>query len=147
MNIKSGKTRALCANAIRSVKCLPAIVVLAGLALLAGCRSSHTVQNKPPWISAPKGNDSVYVYVVGNALSRSSAAAAREAAHQDALRQLAAQVAPDTKPARLRGVEILPGCVYYDEHGGRFDCWVQVSWPVAEKNKLIQQADRGPSPP
>ncbi|MDP2989746.1 MAG: hypothetical protein Q8O57_04180 [Kiritimatiellota bacterium] len=120
---------------------MPVIAVLAGLVLLAGCRS-HTVYNKPPWISEPKGNDSIYVYVVGNALSRASAAAAREAAHQDALRQLAAQVVPDTKLSRLRGVEILPGCVYYDEHDGRFDCWVQVSWPVAEKNKLIQQADR-----
>ncbi|MBU4198753.1 MAG: hypothetical protein KKG09_10785 [Verrucomicrobia bacterium] len=120
-----------------------AIAVLAGLALLASCRS-HTVHNKPPWIGQPKGNDSVYVYAVGNALNRASAAAAREAAHQDALRQLAAQVSPDTKSARLRGVEILPGCVYYDEHDDRFDCWVQVSWPVAEKNKLIGQSDRRP---
>lgn len=146
MNIKSGKTRTLCASAIKSVKRLPAIAVLAGLALLAGCRSP-TVYNKPPWITDPKGNDSVYVYAVGYAAGQASAGDAREAAYQDALRQLAAQVSPDTKPARLRGVEILPGCVYYDEHDDRFDCWVQVSWPVAEKNKLTEQADRGPPPP
>ena len=136
----------LCAKNVMNVSRMALCAGLFGLVLLAGCRS-HTVHNKPPWISEPKGNDSVYVYAVGNALNRPSSSAAREAAHQDALRQLAAQVAPDTNPGRLRGVEILPGCVYYDEHDDRFDCWVQVSWPVAEKNKLIEQVDRVPPPP
>lgn len=120
--------------------------MLAGMGMLSGCHSPSMGRDRPPWISQPKGNDSVYVYVVGNALNRASAAAAREAAWQDALRQLAAQVAPDTKPGLLRGADILPGCVYYDEHDDRFDCWVQVGWPVAEKNKLIERTDR-PSPP
>ena len=156
MNIKSGKTQAPCARflgqrflgARNLARRFAAIAVLAGAAVLVGCHSSHKIHNTPPpWVAEPKGNDSVYVYVVGNALNRASAAAAREAAHQDALRQLAAQIAPDTKLPGLRSVEIMPGCVYYDEHDNRFDCWVQVSWPVAEKNKLIQQADRGPPPP
>ena len=119
----------------------PVLCALAGLALLAGCHSPPAVDTRPPLLTVPKGNDSVYVYVVGNAMSRASAAAAREAAYQDALRQLAAQAAPSANPARLRGVEVLPGCVHYEEHDNRFDCLVQVSWPVAEKNKLIEQAD------
>ena len=129
-----------------TAKLNPGIAALAGLALLAGCHS-HTVYNKPPWITEPKGNDSIYVYVVGNALDQPSSAAAREAAYQDALRQLASQVSPGTPPFRIRGADILPGCIYYDEANGRFDAWVQVSWPVAEKNKLIEQAGRrAPTP-
>lgn len=133
--------------ACRQAKRCAAIAVLAGAVLAGGCHSPSRGRDMPPWTSQPKGNDSVYVYVVGNALSRVSSSAAREAAYQDALRQLALQVAPDAQAGRLRGVEILPGCVYFEEHDGRFDCWVQVSWPVEEKNKLIEQGERRPPTP
>ena len=150
MNIKSGKTQAPCANrpgARKLINCFAALALLVGMALGGGCHSPKARNPIPPWVTEPKGGDSVYVYVVGSALNRASSGAAREAAYQDALRQLALQVAPNTPPGRLRGVEILPGCVYYAENDGRCSCWVQVSWPVEEKNKLIERIDLPPPPP
>jgi len=54
----------------------------------------------------------------------------------------------DTK---IRGTEIVPGCVHTEKTLGGVECWVQIAYPIAERNKLIEklerEADEQPTPP
>lgn len=121
-----------------------------GLGLLTSCHSTRTTSEpRPVWISQPKTSDSVYIYVVGHAIRQTSEIDARNAAYQDALQKLAGQIfMPDgrpVRPSRIRDAEIMPGCRYVEEVASGYQAWVQVSYPVTAKQKLIQQAEEGSS--
>ncbi len=97
----------------------------AALAGLTGCRSHSGPPPAPPpaWTLSPKPADSVYCYFVGTSTGQSAPAAAREAAYQDALRQISrhivseaglglAALPPGGILLPLEGAEIMPGCFY-----------------------------------
>ncbi|MCA1808582.1 MAG: hypothetical protein ABR497_02710 [Kiritimatiellia bacterium] len=138
-------------------KCLPTVMTALCLALLiTGCRSSgssspepvHTYP-APQWTLHPKPADSVYFYVVGSSVNQSSPADARAEAYQDALRQISRQIVteaglglaalpPGGILLPMEGAAILPGCVYVERFGNACNGFVQVSFPIVEKRKIIE---------
>ncbi len=125
-------------------------------ALLAGCLALASCKSPPPsaqprWISEPKSDDSLYLYRVGHAAKRPSADAAREAANQDAVNQIIRMfnlpAAGGSAPALNRfiagKVEIVPGCVWTEKDHDRFEGWVQVSWPLADKQQVMKRIALG----
>ncbi len=117
--------------------------------LLVSCATHHRhppPRDPPPsWTQCPKMNDSVSMYRIGTSTAEPTAAAAREAAFKDALRQISQAIMREIPgPARgagafpLNGAEIIPGCSYVVQTDTGYDGWVQVSFPLAEKIKLIE---------
>jgi len=43
----------------------------------------------------------------------------------------------------LRNVDILPGCAHTEPTARGYDGWVQVSYPLAEKQKIIRRIEQG----
>lgn len=134
--------------------------VLAGT-LAVSCATRHHRHEPPPrdppppWTQCAKPNDSVSLYRVGTATDAPTAAAAREAAYQDAVRQITQAIllelrgsAAGNRPldVPLNGAEILPGCSYTVRTPSGYDGWVQVSYPLAEKSQLVEslKSDRRP---
>jgi len=87
------------------------------------------------------------MYRVGTATGEPTAVAAREAAYKDALRQINQSVLREAvgsvsgkgvSPLPLENVEVLPGCSYTVQTLTGYDGWVQVSFPLTEKNKLLE---------
>lgn len=129
-----------------------ALSLSALLAGLTGCRSHSGPPPVPPpaWTLSPKPADSVYCYFLGTSTDQSSSAAARESAYQDALRQISRQIVseaglglaalpPGGILLPLEGAEIMPGCFYFEEVKGAYRGYVQVSFPIAEKRKVIKR--------
>jgi hypothetical protein len=128
------------------------IGVTAALWLAVGCRT-HEHPERPPmpaWIDSPKTTDSVFMYVIGAAANQESGAVAREEAYKDALRQISRRILSeaglgiDVLPADgvltpLQGAEVMPDCTYVDRRGSRYSAWVQVSFPIAEKRKVVER--------
>ncbi|MFA5042695.1 MAG: hypothetical protein WC381_07340 [Kiritimatiellia bacterium] len=112
-------------------------------AVLSTDAKNRRDEERPEWIAQPKSGDSMYLYVVGHAAGQPSETEAQDAAYRNALQKIAAQIpAPDGKPApptRIQRAEVVPGCRYVEKAGSRYEAWVQVSWPAAEKQKLIRQ--------
>ena len=108
---------------------------------------------RPEWIAQPKTDDSLYLYRVGHAMDQSSADAARDAAFQDAVRQVACIFMPVIRgnlsvtqvvaAVSLRNVDILPACVHTEPVARGYEGWVQVSWPLAEKQNIIRRIEQG----
>lgn len=125
--------------------------MLAG-AFLVSCAHHHRHRPPPPtpppsWTQAPKANDSVNLYRIGTAVGQGSVGVAREMAYQDALRQITQAImievggAPGrvgAQPVPLAGAEILPGCSYVVQTAYGYDAWVQVSFPLTEKRRLVE---------
>jgi len=136
---------------------LPALLA-AGLCL-ASCatRHEHEPARPPPppppaWTQSPKPNDSVNLYRVGTATGEPTAAAAREAAYQDALRQITRSIMIEVAGAAagnggdalpLAGAEVMPGCSYVVPRRSGCDAWVQVSFPLTEKRRIVESLKRG----
>lgn len=137
-----------------------AAVVLAAVALAAcaaGARQREVavgVPAPPPWTVTPKQADSVYFYVVGSSRDEEAPSQARQAAFQDALRQISsiivteAGVGLDILPEDgillpMEGAEILPDCTFIEETPGGFRGYVQVSFPIVQKRKMIERL-KGP---
>lgn len=130
--------------------------VLAGLLVIGlnGCGTARAgFRPRPEWIAQPKTDDSVYLYRVGHAQGQVSREAARDAACQDAFQQVVkvfdsyipgrrASV-PLTNAVAIRNVEILPGGLHTERNGDSYEGWVQVSYPLAEKQKIIERIERG----
>ena len=131
------------------------ITVTASLVLgmcLVSCATRHHHDRReecppPAWTQNPKTSDSVNFYRIGSATGEPTAAAAREAAYKDALRQISQTIlreALGSAPARggapvpLAGAEIVPGCSVAIQTPTGFDGWVQVGFPIAEKNKVVE---------
>lgn len=108
---------------------------------------------RPEWIAQPKTDDSLYLYRVGHAMNQPSADAARDAAFQDAIRQVACIFTPAIRgnqsvtqvmaAVSLRNVDILPGCTHTEPAAHGYEGWVQVSWPLAEKQNIIRRIEQG----
>jgi len=123
--------------------------------LTHGCKLLDSVNLKsqaPDWIAYPKTDDSLYVYRVGHSACSPTKEAARDAAFRDAILQVAKIFIPLTGEAglpsllsvlSLKEVEILPGCFYAENHGNTFEGWVQVSFPIAQKQKIYAQIEAG----
>jgi len=122
---------------------------IAAAVLSAGAKNSRA-EERPEWIAQPKGSDLMYLYAVGHASGQSSETDAQDAAYQNALQKIAAQIpAPDGKPvpsARIQRVEVVPGCRYGESSRSGHEAWVQVSYPAAEKQRLIRQLEQGAPP-
>jgi len=127
--------------------------VFIAAAVLSADAKKHSNEERPEWIAQPKSSDLMYLYVVGHAAGQSSETDAQDAAYQNALQKIAAQIpTPNGKPvspARIQRTEVVPGCRYVEEAASRrYEAWVQVSWPTAEKQKLISQLEKdGKLPP
>ncbi|MFA5042696.1 MAG: hypothetical protein WC381_07345 [Kiritimatiellia bacterium] len=126
--------------------------------LLALCYSDPAWARKekivrPEWIAQPKTDDSLYLYRVGHATNQPSADTARDAAFQDAVRQVAGIFMPAIRgnlsvtqvmaAVSLRNVDILPDCVHTEPAARGYEGWVQVSYPLAEKQKIIRRIEQG----
>jgi hypothetical protein len=127
-------------------------LMLAGLFSMS-CASHHHRNRVPPpapppaWTQSPKPNDSVNMYRIGFARGLATPAEAREAAYQDALRQITKAVMVEVRGAAagagtdslpLTGAEIMPGCSYACPTSSGYDAWVQVSYPLTEKRSLVE---------
>lgn len=105
------------------------------------CKSPPKQKAEPPpaWTSEPKMDDSVYMYRVGYVEGQPNMTYAREEAFNDAVGQIARSLqseAPDVDVV-IRGAQVMPGCVHYEKSGSSYKCWVQVSYPLTEKKKLL----------
>ncbi len=107
---------------------------------------------RPGWIAYPKTDDSLYVYRTGHSAGSPTKEAARDAAFQDSILQVARIFLPLTgeegvinllSVLSLKNVEILPDCFYAEKRGGLFEGWVQVSFPIVEKQKIYAQIEAG----
>lgn len=117
------------------------VVCIAAAVLSADARNRRD-EERPEWIAQPKGSDLMYLYVVGHAAGRPSETDAQDAAYRNALQKIAAQIpTPDGKPVpptSIQRAEVVPGCRYVEEAAsGKYEAWVQVSWPAAEKQRLM----------
>lgn len=121
--------------------------VFIALTVLSADAKKHSDEERPEWIAQPKSSDLMYLYVVGHAAGQPSETEAQDAAYRNALQKISAQIPmPDGKPvpsARIQRAEVVPGCRYAEETGSGYEAWVQVSYPVAEKKRLQEQADQG----
>jgi hypothetical protein len=103
--------------------------------------------NAPEWIRRPKGDDSLYLYRVGHATGQPDQEAARKAAYQNALeiiaREMVAHLSIEgervtlASKVTLRNVEIMPGIQYAEVGPDGHSCWVQVSYPLGERAKIV----------
>ncbi len=125
------------------------LALIASLAsvLLASSLPAHARRaqpERPDWIASPKSSDSMYVYVVGHAAGQAGEADARDAATRDARQKLAGQIDSDTPvpAAKIHGAEVVPGCVYTEVTSKGIECWVQMSYSIAEKKKLAAKLER-----
>ncbi|MBI3985680.1 MAG: hypothetical protein HY343_02075 [Lentisphaerae bacterium] len=125
------------------------VVGVWGVLLLSMAAGTPDAAERPEWIRQPKTSDSLYVYVIGTVVSHPTEAAAREAAFTNALGKIASQIIQwDGRPvavSRLTRAELVPGAVHVESNSRGFDAWVQVSFPIAEKEKLLSAPRRPPS--
>lgn len=130
-------------------------MALAGLWLLfSGCALWRPAGGeRPAWIASPKSDDSLYTYRVGHDTA-ATPEQAREAAFQDAVGGLARGFVPfirsnTTALARadgtlvIREAEILGNCIHTEKQWGRYACWVQVRYPLAERDRLLARIRLG----
>jgi len=106
----------------------------------------------PSWIDHPKSDDSVFLYRVGHADAQKDRAAAQQAAYQNALVVIVDEMLarsgvdealrPDLVVSLpIQNAELVPGAVYMEMNPAGFTCWVQVSYPLAEKAKLLERIE------
>ena len=123
------------------------------LALASGCSTLAPSRNRPEWIANPKRNDSAYMYRLGHASGRPSAEDAQKAAVADALGQISQSILTDVSVSgttvqlssnlKLRGASIMAGCVHGEQSMGSYRCWVQVMYPMFERNKIVKRIELG----
>ncbi|MBI3986284.1 MAG: hypothetical protein HY343_05165 [Lentisphaerae bacterium] len=119
------------------------------LLLLSACVTTPPPPPRPDWIAHPKDSDSVYLYRLGSSEKCSSEAAAREAAFQDARAKVAEDVlsaSGDPALAKrlrralpLREVTVIPDACHVEKNRDGFACWVQASYPLAERQRLLDR--------
>ena len=106
----------------------------------------------PSWIDHPKSDDSVFLYRVGHSEGQNNKAGAQQEAYRNALSVIAeemmarAGVNESLRPELaanlpIQNAEIVPGAVYMETNQAGYVCWVQVSYPLAEKAKLLERIE------
>lgn len=133
-------------------------ILVAGLCvgLTAGLgdwsRAADAPEARPSWIDHPKSDDSVFLYRVGYSAGQKDAAAARQEAYRNALSAIVGEMLsrsgvdkslqPDLAASLpVQNAEIVPGAVHTETNQAGFACWVQVSYPLAEKAKLLERIE------
>ncbi len=131
------------------------VSLLGGLLLaIPGCLTpGPSPANAPEWAHHPKTDDSLFLYRVGHSLGATTPEAARDDAFQEAMKQVSAvfpaRVAEDGSAIPvdpglvLRNVEIIPDCISIHPRGPVYEAWVQVSYPISEKQKVLRQIEAG----
>jgi len=97
-------------------------------------------------VESPKQQDGLYQYALGQASGCASREQARQQAFANAVgyiaRSLYADVQLDGDGVRLQsdlnfsGVEIIPQGEYYRQERNGWSCWLQVSYPLVERQKI-----------
>lgn len=118
--------------------------VLAGCASAAAARQSSL---RPAWIEHPKDNDGYTMYRVGRAAGHLTEDAAKNAAYQDALSAISKEILSEvqvsngvsslTSGLALQSAEIMPACIHFEREREAWSCWVQVRYPMQERQKLL----------
>lgn len=120
-----------------------------------GCRSpvDTRIPLRPLWVTEPKSDDSLHMYRVGVATRQPTAEQAREAAQQHALAEIARAILSSVSVAGaevrlsasldIQAAEQVPGGVHVEETPEGFNCWMQMSFPLAEKSRLLAGYERG----
>ena len=128
--------------------------LVGGLAGPGFARSpSPPAPSRPHWILYPKSDDSAFLYRIGQATDRPSPEAARSAAYQNALEALSREILSTLKVEgdttalssrmQIRGAEVMAQAVHVEQGPGGFSCWLQVSYPRAERNKALEDVAAG----
>lgn len=130
-----------------------ALTAVCCLILLPGCATLSVTTDRPAWIAHPKSDDSIYMYRVGHASGQRSSELARKAAYKDALAQISKSIMSSvtvrglgsrlSSSLRIRDAEIMPGCIHMERSVSGHNCWVQISYPLSEKKKIVEQVDFG----
>lgn len=126
---------------------LAAALVATG-AVARGREGREKPPEPPPWTLSPKQADSVYFYVVGSARDQKTPLEAREAAFQNALQKISRTIVTEAgvgekalSPAGvlvpMEGAEVVPDCTFIHPGPEGFHAYVQVSFPIAQKRKII----------
>lgn len=151
-----GRLGALCSfGALSLLKGLTPLLCLSIPILplvLAGCATSSPTSppsSRPAWVARPKGNDSYFMYRVGRATGHATEDAAKNAAYQDALASISREILSEVKVSdgtssltsgfTLQYAEVMPECIYFERDRAIYSCWVQISYPLTEKGKLLEQ--------
>ncbi|OGV42421.1 MAG: hypothetical protein A2X46_11200 [Lentisphaerae bacterium GWF2_57_35] len=124
--------------------------VWAVLPAAAGAEDAGLARKRPVWIEHPKTDDSVFMYRIGYASGQASAVSAQQKALAQATQGILDEMLmcsgvdeADRPLLRRRlaitGVEPIPDAVYYESSVAGYFCWIQVSYPLAGKNKLLQE--------
>lgn len=119
----------------------------------AGAKDRTPGAARPLWISQPKSDDSMYLYRIGQATGAATEEDARAAAFMNALERLAMEILStleiegDTAVLRshieFQGAEILPHAMHMEAGEGGYSCWVQVSFPRTEKDRVLAEVEAG----
>lgn len=115
-------------------------------------RASEAISDSPSWIDHPKSDDSVFLYRIGRSEGQKDKTAAQQEAYRNALSVIAGEMMARagidenlrTELAAnlpVQNAEIVPGGVYTETNQTGFVCWVQVSYPHAEKTKLLERIE------
>lgn len=127
------------------------LFLLSGVApVFAVAQESGEAVYRPVWIEMPKSDDSIYMYRVGSASGVDSAVRARAAAFENAIDVILDEImaragiaVSDRHKLRgkfaVQGVEQVPDAVFYEETASGFSCWIQISCPLAEKDRLLEE--------
>lgn len=131
----------------RDVLAMAAALVATG-AVARGREEREKPPELPPWAVSPKQTDSVYFYVVGSARDLKTPLDAREAAFQDALQKISRAIvteagvgekalSPSGVLVPMEGAEVLPDCTFVHPTKEGFAAYVQVSFPIVQKRKIV----------
>lgn len=137
----------------RSKRCILASLCLGLTAVLTVTAAPPEVDAPTPaWIDHPKGDDSIFLYRVGHSEGHRDKAAAQQAAYANALSVILNEmlarsgvdetIRPDLAAALpVQNAEIVPGAVHTETTAAGIACWVQVSYPLTEKARLLDRIE------
>lgn len=126
------------------------VLLLTGLAAAVSASGGHNGSYRPIWIEHPKSDDSIYLFRVGEGVGAESAHQARAMAYENALNVILDEimarcgVAESDRPVlrgrfSIYGVEPVPDAVHFEETDSGFSCWIQVSCPLSERERLLKE--------
>ncbi len=115
-------------------------------------RAADSAAVSPAWIDHPKSDDSVFLYRVGRSEGQPNRATAQQEAYRNALsvivgEMLARSGVDESLRSELaanlpvQNAEIVPGAVHTETNRTGLVCWIQVSYPLAEKAKLLERIE------